>query len=152
MSSSDSDSARHLLTEFLTEDEHYLDSSAAYGHAGDAALQDSLQLFVHRPELGFVWLAYNSEGVVGVCVVSYAISTSIGGLVAKLDDVMVKLDKRGCGVGSEMITLLKDELLLEGVLRIDTGVHNRNSSGRHFYDRLNFRPLNEERLACVLTR
>ena len=152
MSSSDTESAHHLLTKFLNEDEHYRDSSAAYGHEGDAALQNSLQLFVHRPELGFVWLAHDNEELAGVCVISYAISTSIGGIIAKLDDVMVKPEKRNCGFGSEMITLLKDQLLLEGVLRIDTSVHNRNSSGRHFYDRLNFRSLNEERLACVLTR
>ena len=150
--SSDIEGARCLLNEFLSEDKHYLDSSTAYGHAGDAALQSSLQFFVDHPEIGFVWLAYDNELVVGVCVINYAISTSIGGLVGKLDDVMVKLNKRSCGIGSEMLTLLKDQLLLEGVLRIDTGVHNKNSSGRQFYHRLQFQSLNEERLACVLMR
>ena len=151
MTSANRESALALLRSFLNEDEHYLDSSAAYGHSGDAALHDSLDLFLNRPELGFVWLAYEEEEAIGVCVVSYAISTSIGGVVAKLDDVFIASQKRSAGAGSEMISQLKDELRSRGILRIDTGVHVRNMAGRRFYERLGFMPLNEERMAALLT-
>ena len=145
------ESALPLLRSFLNEDEHYLDSSAAYGHGGDAALHDALDLFLNRPEMGFVWLAYKEEEAIGVCVVSYAISTSIGGVVAKLDDVFIASEKRSAGAGSEMIRQLKDELRSRGILRIDIGVHVRNGAGRRFYERLGFVPLNEERMAALLT-
>ena len=66
-------------------------------------LNNALDLFLEHPELGFVWMAYDEKGVAGICVVCYAISTSMGSVVAKLDDVSVKPDRRGKGIGSEML-------------------------------------------------
>ena len=86
--------------DFLSADEHYLASSQAYGDLGLRGLNDALDLFLEHPELGFVWMAYDEDGVAGICVVCYAISTSMGSVVAKLDDVSVKPDRRGKGVGT----------------------------------------------------
>jgi GNAT superfamily N-acetyltransferase len=142
--------ARTLLSTFLGEDEHYLDSSGAYGDRGADGLGAALDLFLQRPELGFVWLAYDEAGVAGVCVICYAISTSLGALVAKLDDVSVLGSRRGQGVGTALIEQLKEELRRGGVERIDVAVHQNNPEARRFYERLGFRPLNEERLACLM--
>ncbi|HEV7798687.1 MAG TPA: hypothetical protein VGO73_11050, partial [Pyrinomonadaceae bacterium] len=95
MSAADVADAFEMLRVFLNEDEHYLASSKAYGDRGFQGLNDALDLFLEQPELGFVWLAYDTNGVGGVCVVCYAISTSMGAVVAKLDDVSVKADRRG---------------------------------------------------------
>ena len=89
--------AFRLLSTFLSQDDYYLDSSHAYGDGGAAALGAALELFLHRPELGFVWLAYEAGEPVAVCVISLAISTSVGALVAKLDDVYVSRDATGAG-------------------------------------------------------
>ncbi len=142
--------AELILTAFLSEDEYYLDSSEAYGHAGDDALKEALTLFLQHPEAGFVWLAYNERQVAAACAVSFAISTSIGGFVAKLDDVYVRSGRRSIGVGSEMLAQLKWELMRQGIRRIDTSAHIRNERARRFYLRNGFVPLNEERLAYVL--
>ena len=56
-----------MLSTFLSEDEHYLASSKAYGARGTEGLMDALGLFLTRPELGFVWLAYDDQGVAGGC-------------------------------------------------------------------------------------
>ena len=141
--------AFELLRTFFSEDEHYIDSSTAYGHGGDEALKKALEAFLKHPELGFVWIAGMDGEAVGVCVVSFAISTSAGGLVAKLDDVFVRGDRQGEGVGSALLDALKDELRGLGVLRIDTSVHVRNQAAKAFYERRGFVPLNEERLAFV---
>ena len=50
--------AQGLLNAFLREDEHYLETSGAYGDAGVPALKRALELFLRRSDLGFVWLAY----------------------------------------------------------------------------------------------
>jgi GNAT superfamily N-acetyltransferase len=139
-----------LLKRFLSEDAHYLDSSRAYGAGGEAALEQALDLFLSRPELGFVWLAYEAEEPVAACVVCFAISTSIGAVVAKLDDVYVASGKQGRGIGSAHLTRLKEELRRLGVRRIDTSVHLENDAARRFYERHDFHPLKEERMACVL--
>ena len=150
MTAADAPEAFEMLGAFLTADEHYLASSKAYGDRGVVGLNDALYLFLERPELGFVWIARDEQGVAGVCVVCYAISTSLGGVVAKLDDVSVKEDRRGQGVGTAMIEQLKEELRGQAVMRIDVAVHVDNPEAKRFYERLGFAALNEERLACVI--
>jgi GNAT superfamily N-acetyltransferase len=139
-----------LLRIFLSEDEHYLDSSEAYGAGGVAALERALDLLLSRPELGFVWLAYDGTGPVAACVVCFAVLTSMGAVVAKLDDVLVARDKQGRGIGSAHLSGLKQELQRMGIRRIDTSVHVQKLGARRFYVRHGFRELRVERLACVL--
>ena len=150
MTAADVRDAFEMLSAFLYEDEHYLASSAAYGDRGVRGLNDAFYLFLERPELGFVWMAHDDQGVAGICVVCYAISTSLGTVVAKLDDVSVRENRRGTGVGTAMIEQLKEELREQSVMRIDVAVHVDNPQAKRFYEKLGFQALNEERLACVI--
>ena len=146
--------ARALLGAFLGDDAHYLASAAAYGDGGPEALDRALDLFVARPELGFVWLAWADDGgarvAVGACVACRAISTSRGGIVAKLDDVTIRPGWQGRGVGGAMLDALAAHLRAEGVSRVDTACHRDNAGAWRFYERLGFRPLDEERIAKLL--
>ena len=150
MTAADVSDAFEMLSAFLNEDEHYLASSSAYGDRGFHGLNDALDLFLEQPELGFVWMAYDDNVVAGICVVCYAISTSMGAVVAKLDDVSVKADQRGKGIGTALLEQLKEQLRKESVRRIDVAVHVENPEARRFYEALGFAGLNEERLACVI--
>ncbi|MBW4646184.1 MAG: GNAT family N-acetyltransferase [Goleter apudmare HA4340-LM2] len=142
--------AFHLINQFLSEDEYYLDSSSAYGDGGSLAIEKALELFLQHPELGFVWIAGYENQPVGVCIICFGISTSIGSIVAKLDDVFVATPWQNQGVGSTMITSLKAELRRLNIPRIDTSVHLQNSKARKFYEKHKFVPLNEEKLSCLL--
>ena len=142
--------AARLLGRFLADDAHYRASAVTYGDAGPQALSKALDLFLARPELGLVWLARVGDAVVGACVVCYAISTSRGGLVAKLDDVTVDADRLGRGIGGAMLGALIDHLRKGGVGRIDTACHRDNAGAWRFYARHGFRPLDEERIARVI--
>jgi ribosomal protein S18 acetylase RimI-like enzyme len=150
MTAPDVTDAFNMLSAFLSEDEHYLASSRAYGDRGIQGLNDALYLFLEHPDLGFVWMAYDEQGAAGICVICYAVSTSMGSLVAKLDDVSVKKDRRGQGIGTALLDQLKRQLKKESVRRIDVAVHVDNPQAREFYERIGFVPLNEERLACVI--
>ena len=146
--------ARELLGAFLGDDAHYLASASTYGDGGAEALDRALDLFLARPELGFVWLAFSpGDGrrvAIGACVVCRAISTSRGGVVAKLDDVTIRAGWQGRGVGSTMLEALASHLRSEGASRIDTACHRDNAGAWRFYERLGFRPLNEERVARLI--
>jgi GNAT superfamily N-acetyltransferase len=150
MTATDVPDAFDMLSAFLTADEHYLASSKAYGDRGTEGLMDALDLFLTHPDLGFIWMAYDDEGSAGICVVCYAISTSLGTLVAKLDDVSVRENRRGRGIGTTLLRELKQELHAHNVMRIDVAVHVDNPEARRFYEQLGFSALNEERLACVI--
>lgn len=142
--------AFELLSQFLRGDDHYRASSGAYGDGGPEALERALDLFLAHPELGFVWLAKHDGVAVGACVVCYAISTSRGSLVAKLDDVVVRDGWKGRGVGGAMIAALAACLRRKGVTRIDTACHRDNGGAWRFYQRIGFRPLDEERIAWLI--
>jgi ribosomal protein S18 acetylase RimI-like enzyme len=142
--------AQRLLGGFLDGDAHYRASAAHYGDGGADALARALDLFLARPEFGFVWLARTGDAVAGACVVCYAISTSLGGLVAKLDDVTVDPKQHGQGIGTAMLTALVRHLRQRGVGRIDTACHRENTAAWRFYMRHGFRPLDEERIALVI--
>jgi GNAT superfamily N-acetyltransferase len=142
--------AERLLGRFLDGDPHYQASAATYGDGGRRALTQALDLFLARPELGFVWIATRNADVVGACVVCHAISTSRGSLVAKLDDVTVDPDRQRQGNGAAMLAALAEYLRARGFGRIDTACHRDNDGAWRFYERLGYRPLHEERIACLL--
>jgi len=142
--------AARLLAQFLGGDEHYRASASAYGDGGPQALEHALDLFLARPEFGFVWIAEVNGDVAGACVVCHAISTSRGGLVAKLDDVTVDDAYRGRAVGTAMLQALARHLRDAGIGRIDTACHRGNVGAWRFYARLGYRPLDEERIARLL--
>jgi ribosomal protein S18 acetylase RimI-like enzyme len=146
--------ARALLGAFLEDDEHYRASAAVYGDGGAAALERALDLFLTHSEVGFVWLAQVQDGAssrtVGACVVCYAISTSRGAVVAKLDDVTIDAEWRDRGVGQQMLSALMQHLREHGIARIDCGCHRGNAGAWRFYERMGFRPLDEERIAVLL--
>jgi GNAT superfamily N-acetyltransferase len=142
--------AEALFLAFLQQDPHYLDVASVYGDGGPGALRRALQLFVDKPELGFVWMARRDDEVVGCCVACFAISTSRGALVAKLDDVNVRPGLEGQGIGGAMLEGLKAELRRIGVERIDTATHFDNPGARRFYERHGFASLREERMSCLL--
>src|SRR6202158_383159 len=133
MTAAEFSDAFEMLSVFLNEDEHYLASSQAYGDRGFHGLNDALDLFLEQSELGFVWMSYDENVVAGICVVCYAISTSMGAVVAKLDDVSVKADQRGKGIGTALLEQLKEQLRKESVTRIDVAVHveDRKSTRLH---------------------
>lgn len=146
--------AQALLGRFLGADVHYRASAAAYGDGGAPALANALELFLARPELGFVWLAHariaDARTAVGACVACRAISTSRGAVVAKLDDVTVHPDWLSRGVGGRMLAALLTRLRAEGIARVDSGCHRDNTGAWRFYERLGFVALDEERIALVL--
>jgi GNAT superfamily N-acetyltransferase len=150
MRASDIPVAEDLFLAFLESDPHYRDVASVYGDGGPQALRSALEMFVEHPELGFVWIARQGEDVVGCCVVAFAISTSRGGLVAKLDDVNVRPGLEGRGLGGAMMEALKEELRRAGVSRIDTATHFDNPRARRFYERHGFASLREERMSCLL--
>lgn len=142
--------AQRLLAGFLADDAHYRASALSYGDGGPHALERALDLFLARPEIGFVWLARVRDDVVGACVVCYAISTSRGSLVAKLDDVTIDPQWQGRGIGSAMLGSLVAFLRQRGIGRIDTACHRDNVAAWRFYARHGFRPLDEERIALLV--
>lgn len=150
--SPDFDIAVTLLQLFLASDPHYQASSSIYGHkAGDEAVRGAVNLFLRYPQNGKVVLGFDETKAVSVCILNYAISTSTGSWVAKLDDVFVIPEYQGKGVGTAMLDYVKDVLLADGFSRIDCSFHKKNKAAAKFYAKVGFKPLNEEKISCLLS-
>lgn len=118
-------------------------------NAPEAALQAALNLFVEREDYGFVWIAYDDRTPVGVCTITWSISLSLGKVVAHLDHLFISPDRDREETGAAMVELLKQHLREVGIGRIDATIVG-NVGERTFYERLGFRPANEERVVCAL--
>ena len=144
-------SASALLISALLGGDAVAENARAYGGAGDeAAIRRALELLVERPELGFAWLVFSGPAPAGIAIACLAVSTNLGGLVAKVPDLVVRPDARGQGVGKFLVESLMDELRRIGAGRIDLGVHEKNAGARSFYDRLGFAHNQEIGLSRVL--
>jgi ribosomal protein S18 acetylase RimI-like enzyme len=156
MSSIDRREAFDLLMQLLLGDEHYRDSSAAYGGSQndrediEAALGRALSLFIDRPDYGFVWLAIEHERAVGAAVLGYGISVSVGAVAANLECLIVAEGQRDRGIGSALLDALAIELRGGEIARLDVTVHVDNAGAQRFYRNYGFIPTHEERMAFLL--
>jgi ribosomal protein S18 acetylase RimI-like enzyme len=64
--------------------------------------------------------------------------------------VTVAPEWQGCGIGAAMLAALAGHLRAQRITRIDTACHRANTGAWRFYERLGFRPLDEERIALLL--
>ncbi|MGP6191237.1 MAG: N-acetyltransferase family protein [Vulcanimicrobiaceae bacterium] len=156
MTSGDRPEAFALLSELFARDAYYRDSSLAYGasqdnpEANEAALGRALSLYIDRPDYGFVWLGFDDDRPVACAAVSYAISASLGDVVARLDCFMVAPRARRHGIGSATLEALARELKGAEIARLDASAHLANDAAKQFFIDLGFLPLREERFALGL--
>jgi GNAT superfamily N-acetyltransferase len=156
MISSDRTDVFALLRDYFTSDPYYADSSSAYrGREAsreivEASLAEGIALFIDRPDYGFMWLAFEDGRIAGCAAVGYAISLSLGRVVASLDLLAVAPASRRHGIGAELVESLVAELEGADIGRLDVAVHERNDGARQFLAGLGFEPLHEERMSLIL--
>jgi len=90
-------------------------------------LNAALALFAEREDLGFVWLAYREDDLVGCCSVSYAIGTAVGGLVAVVRDLYVRPEVRRTGVAGALLGALRERVAAAEATAIE--VHSGTDTG-----------------------
>ena len=83
------------------------------------ALGEALNLFIDRPDYGFVWLAYVDDLATGVVSVSLGIDTGSGALIATLRDLYVLPERRRHGIGSALLVTAKGRVEQLGVKRME---------------------------------
>ena len=88
-------------------------------------LAAALALFAEREDLGFVWLAYRDDELVGCCSVGYAVGTRAGGLVGVVRDLYVRRSQRRTGVATALLEALRQRLRPAEVtaLEVHSGTH-----------------------------
>jgi GNAT superfamily N-acetyltransferase len=118
-----------LMTTFYAESEFVLPAEPAT-RAFEALLAD--------PRLGAAWLALVNGAPAGHAVLTVCFSMEYGGLRGFVDDLYVRPDARGRGVGAALLDAIRAAAVARGVraLHVETGPDN--ATARRLYARAGY--------------
>ena len=97
-----------------------------------------LGLIIAQPEIGRIYCATDGELIVGMVNLLFSVSTAEGGRAAWLEDLIVQPDRRGHGIGDQLLRAAINEARAAGCLRITLLTDATNSVAQRFYARAGF--------------
>lgn len=119
----------------------YEELSALCGWPGvDQSCRRSIRLFrnVVSDLACDVYVADENGSPVGMVAVSYARVLALGGQRATLEEIVVRSDRRGAGLGRRLIEFVLRRAVKRGVRVFEA--HPRDDSAERFLGRTGFRP------------
>jgi predicted N-acetyltransferase YhbS len=106
----------------------------------DRAKQErGLGLILDDPHVGVILVARDGDQVVGMVNLLFTVSTAEGGRVMVLEDMIVRPDHRGQGVGLKLIEAAIARATESGCARITLLTDEDNNQAQWFYGRAGFR-------------
>jgi len=105
-----------------------------------ASQQRGLEMILHEPALGRILVARRDGGIIGMANLLFSVSTALGGRVALLEDVVVRPECRGQGVGTLLLTATLALAREAGCLRVTLLTDPDNESAIRLYRRFQFAP------------
>ena len=108
--------------------------------APDRAKQErGLRMIVEEPAAGMVFCAEHPDaGVIGMVSILFSVSTAEGGRVAWLEDMVVRPDWRGRGIGKILLENAIAVAREAGCLRVTLLTDLTNGDAMRFYERSGF--------------
>ncbi|MDA8083044.1 MAG: GNAT family N-acetyltransferase [Nitrospiraceae bacterium] len=95
---------------------------------------DGLSLLVgDRSGLSAILVAAGAAGIAGICSVQTVISTAQGGPVGLLEDLIVRKDCRGNGIGTKLLFEITEWCRVRNISRIQLLRDADNLGAREFY-------------------
>jgi len=87
------------------------------------------QEFISNEHLGKSWLIYSENKIVGYIILSFIFSFEYGGKIAFVDELFIKENARGKGIGKEAIQFIQREVpkLSLKLLYLEVEPHNENA-------------------------
>jgi GNAT superfamily N-acetyltransferase len=105
----------------------------------DRAKQErGLRLIIESDHVGVILAAREGDEVVGMVSLLYTVSTAEGGPACWLEDMIVRPDRRGGGLGSRLLQSAIDYARSHGFARITLLTDKVNSGAIRFYSRHGF--------------
>jgi GNAT superfamily N-acetyltransferase len=105
-----------------------------------------LGMLLARPDAAALWVAEDDGVVIGLCSAQINISTVEGGPVAWIEDVIVKPEARGQGIGRQLLDAVDSWATRRGLTRLQLLADRQNEPALDFYRHLDWR---ETRLVCL---
>jgi GNAT superfamily N-acetyltransferase len=114
-----------------------------FGQEGDfvpdrAKQERGLRLILEQPNRGRIFVYRWNDAIVGMVNLLFTISTAEGGFVVLLEDVIVRVDYRGRGVGRQLLTHAIEYAKKKEFLRITLLTDRLNEQGQVFFQKMGF--------------
>jgi GNAT superfamily N-acetyltransferase len=97
-----------------------------------------LEMILSSPKTGRIFVAREKGETVGMINLLFTVSTALGAPVCWLEDMVVRPDKRGAGIGSRLVTHAIGFARAHGYVRITLMTDAGNADARRFYERHGF--------------
>jgi GNAT superfamily N-acetyltransferase len=97
-----------------------------------------LRLILDNPELGRLFVLRDGERVLGMANALITVSTAEGGYVLLLEDVIVRSEHRGDGLGKMLVEHVLTWAKAEGMTRVTLLTDRGNTGALDFYRKLGF--------------
>lgn len=89
--------------------------------------------FLLDGNLGKVWLIYSGETVAGYIILTFVFSFEYGGRIAFLDELYIKEEMRGKGIGKQTIAFVQEEARKTHVKIMYLEVEPHNEKAKQLY-------------------
>jgi Acetyltransferase, GNAT family len=86
-----------------------------------------------------IMVAELNQQIVGMCTAQILVSTAEGGIVALIEDLIVKDSHRGQGLGKKLLSAIEDWALAQGVRRLQLLADRNNTPALNFYQKMNWK-------------
>ncbi len=110
------------------------------------AQRRGLKLILDNPETARILVTETACEVVGICALHSRISTFVGAKTGVLEDIVVKKEFRGRGVGRQLLYAAEKHALENGLKHLHLLMDKDNSPAELFYSELGW---NRTGLVCM---
>ena len=127
----DADAVLGLMRVYYEEDGYPFDEDIA---------RRALTTLITQPALGAVWVATPDENraVVGYIAVTLGFSLEFGGRDAFIDEICIREDRRGEGLGKEGAEIAIDYCREQDVRAVHLEVEHHRTTARRLYESVGF--------------
>jgi len=113
-----------MMQDFYTIDNYPIDVEVS---------KKLFQEFISDEKLGKSWLIYSDEDLVGYVILTYVFSFEYKGRIAFLDELYIKENYRGKGIGKQTIDFIKEQASNQNIKLIYIEVENHNQNAQKLY-------------------
>jgi len=108
-----------------------------YGQPGDEQVRRVVEELLRDPDTDFL-LGASDQDPVGICQLRYRLCIWTGADDCWLEDLFVRDEARGSGLGRALVEAAFERARARGVRRIDLDVNEQNPDALRFYERMGF--------------
>jgi len=100
----------------------------------------ALQMILGDASRGSVYVAREEGRVIAMATLLYTVSTAEGGRAALFEDLVVRPEYRGRGIGQALVAHVIEQARADGVLRLTLLTDGDNERAQSLYRKLGFTP------------